>query len=357
MLTLLTLAIMVAGAVVYAREGLFKAIATLFGVFVAGVVAFGFAEPLAGELESTFADFAPGYEDAVCMGVIFAVVVGLIRAGAYSVMPDEPSMSVRLGQAGGALVGLATGFLVAGFLVNMMVTLPWHEQFLGFQPRTDGASLDKLQKTREGINAARQSLADAAAAEKEADKLREAKKDDEAGRKDDEAKKKRAEAEKIAVDVFKAAGQGDKNASLEARLTAAAAGVREPDSTPVTRMLPPDQLWIKMMHALATGGMANWYSETEVSRADEKTAQAKREWEAAKRKDESPTFRPRDIRTADILRFEARYTQNRRWTDSRDPAASGQPPAPPGTKPAGPTPAPPPPAGGGGDDTTIKRGF
>jgi hypothetical protein len=38
-------------------------------------------------------------------------------------------------QFGGAFVGLIVGYLVSGFLICVLQTLPWHENFLDFEPR------------------------------------------------------------------------------------------------------------------------------------------------------------------------------------------------------------------------------
>ena len=50
---------------------------------------------------------------------------------------DLPT-SVQRG--GGAIFGLATGYLLAGFLVCFLQTLPMHENFLGYQWRGDAES-------------------------------------------------------------------------------------------------------------------------------------------------------------------------------------------------------------------------
>src|SRR5262249_53781557 len=40
-------------------------------------------------------------------------------------------------QAGGALFGLITGYLAAGFFVCALETLPWQESFMSFETRLD----------------------------------------------------------------------------------------------------------------------------------------------------------------------------------------------------------------------------
>src|SRR5262249_8556325 len=39
-------------------------------------------------------------------------------------------------QIGGGLIGLFIGYLVSGFLICAMETIPWHENFLDFEPRS-----------------------------------------------------------------------------------------------------------------------------------------------------------------------------------------------------------------------------
>ncbi len=38
------------------------------------------------------------------------------------------------------MLGLVAGYLVAGFWTCVLQTLPWHENFLGFQPRLEAES-------------------------------------------------------------------------------------------------------------------------------------------------------------------------------------------------------------------------
>jgi hypothetical protein len=126
-LVLLTLAIM--GGVVYAfwLEGLLTCCTILVNVLLACLVAFNFFEPLARELESLL-PFLAGYEDCVSLVLIFCVTLGVLRLVTNNLAPTEPEYPPALYRAGGVLLGLATGYLVAGFLVVLYYTLPWPQK-------------------------------------------------------------------------------------------------------------------------------------------------------------------------------------------------------------------------------------
>src|SRR5437588_5078819 len=68
LLGLLTILIMLAVAYAYWSEGLLTACTMCINMFLAGLVAFNFFEPIADALESIFADtFLRGWEDAVSL--------------------------------------------------------------------------------------------------------------------------------------------------------------------------------------------------------------------------------------------------------------------------------------------------
>jgi hypothetical protein len=135
LLIIITLVIMLAVAYAYLREGLFTAFAMFCNVFIGGLVAFNFWEPLADVLEPLLANtFLKGYEDFFCLTILFSVVVSALRTATNAIANvtiDFPDMVQR---GGGVVFGLATGYLTCGFVICALQTLPWHENFMHFNP-------------------------------------------------------------------------------------------------------------------------------------------------------------------------------------------------------------------------------
>jgi hypothetical protein len=120
------------------REGVVTAFTVLVNVFLAGLLAFNFFEPLAAALEPALrGSFLANYEDAFALVLVFAPAMVALRAAANSLVPAQIGFDALLEQAGATLVGLLTGYLLAGFLVCMLQTLPWHENFMGFSPQVE----------------------------------------------------------------------------------------------------------------------------------------------------------------------------------------------------------------------------
>ena len=118
------------------REGLLTAVTMTVNVFLAGIVAFAFWEPIADWLGPMFADsFLHGYEDAICLVALFGVTLGLLRLLTNNLANAQLEYYPALRQAGTAAFGLLTGYLASGFLLCVLQTLPWHANFLGFDYR------------------------------------------------------------------------------------------------------------------------------------------------------------------------------------------------------------------------------
>ncbi len=138
MLVFLTIAVMLIVAYAHSREGVLTAVAMLVNLFLAGLVAFNFFEPLAAELESALAgSFLAGYEDALCLFGLFALTLGVLRAITNHLANTELALPALVQQVGASAVGLVTGYLAAGFLACVLQTLPWSEKFLGFDSSVD----------------------------------------------------------------------------------------------------------------------------------------------------------------------------------------------------------------------------
>jgi hypothetical protein len=138
MLILLTLGIMGAVGYAFIREGLLTALVSIFNILLSGLFAFNFFEPLATELENQFAgSLLAGYEDALCLVVLFCVPLGLLRLITNNLAPSWIDLPALAHQIGAGLCGLVAGYLVAGFLLVLVQTLPLNEKFLGFDATTD----------------------------------------------------------------------------------------------------------------------------------------------------------------------------------------------------------------------------
>jgi hypothetical protein len=136
MLQFFTVVVMLAVGYVYLSEGIFTASVMFCGVILSGLLAFNFFEPLAGILGNTLAKTPlADYEDALALVAIFSITLGLFRTAANNVAPTQIEYHPIMQNIGGGLLGLATGYLVSGFLVCVLQTLPWRDNFMGFDAR------------------------------------------------------------------------------------------------------------------------------------------------------------------------------------------------------------------------------
>jgi hypothetical protein len=138
MLQIMTVLMMLAVAYAFWREGLMTAATMFVNVILAGLVAFNFWEPLADLLGPMLAgSILDGYEDALVMLILFALTLGVLRLATNTLCNKDLEYPPALLRGGGLVFGLLTGYLVAGFLVCLMQTLPWHKDFWWFEPEFD----------------------------------------------------------------------------------------------------------------------------------------------------------------------------------------------------------------------------
>ena len=136
LLGFISVVIMLIVAYAYFREGLFTACTMAINVLLAGLVAFNFWEPLAALLDPMLAgSFVHGYEDAVCLILLFSLTLGFLRVITNNLASSRVDFPDWLQSAGGILFGLFTGYLASGFLLCTLQTLPWHENFMLFEPK------------------------------------------------------------------------------------------------------------------------------------------------------------------------------------------------------------------------------
>ena len=147
MLVVLTAFVMLAVTYAFWQEGLQTAFCTCVNVVLAGLVAFCLFEPLADALDGAWqTTFLSGYEDCLSLVLIFAVVLGGLRLATNSIAPTNLEYPGLLLRAGGVLFGLLTGYLVAGFLLCAVQTLPLPEHFLQFEAKVAPGGAEGLRR-------------------------------------------------------------------------------------------------------------------------------------------------------------------------------------------------------------------
>ncbi len=138
MLAFLSVLMVLALGYAYFVEGMFTAFLMCCNVFISGLVAFDFWEPIADQLEPSFRDtFLQGYEDAFALVLLFTVTLGALRLLTNNLSNTRIEFDERAQGIGGAILGLLTGYLTAGFLACVLQTMPFRTTFLGFDGRYD----------------------------------------------------------------------------------------------------------------------------------------------------------------------------------------------------------------------------
>ncbi len=141
MLFVATVVIMLIIAYFQYSNGLFSSVAMLLKVVLAGLIAFNFWEPIADALDPILASRQlAGCEDFVVLVGLYAVALSLLRITTNYLAPDMLTEHGYFQYVGASGVGLATGYLVTGFLVCAMQTLPLDEHFLDYEPRSASES-------------------------------------------------------------------------------------------------------------------------------------------------------------------------------------------------------------------------
>jgi hypothetical protein len=141
MLVTCTIILMLLVAYAYFNEQALTAFSMFVNVCLAGVVTCNFWEPLADLLDPLLAGtFLAGFEDFLVMVLLFSITLGLLRLATNSLAYVQVEYPPAVGQVGGVFFGLLTGYALAGFLVAALETLPWHENFMYFEPRSDSES-------------------------------------------------------------------------------------------------------------------------------------------------------------------------------------------------------------------------
>jgi uncharacterized membrane protein required for colicin V production len=122
-ITLLLLAVLAAVTGMLVREGLWRSLLMFFNVLVAATLATGWYEALAGLLEKYLADYTY-LLDFLCMWLIFCVVLSLAREATDRMSRRAVVFPQLVERIGGALLALATGWLVMAFTAATLHTAP-----------------------------------------------------------------------------------------------------------------------------------------------------------------------------------------------------------------------------------------
>jgi hypothetical protein len=139
LLGLASILVMVVVAYFFVREGgLLTGITGCFNVYIAGLAAFQLWPYLANELESILqGTMFEHFEDAIALVAVFALTTALLRAATSAIIKSEPTLPPLVHKVGAGFFGAIAGYFVAGFLVLVLQTFPWQEDFLGF-PKSEG---------------------------------------------------------------------------------------------------------------------------------------------------------------------------------------------------------------------------
>src|SRR5205823_3728695 len=99
---------------------------TLVNICLAGLITFNFYEPFAEEIDGIVqGTILAGFEDALCMIILFAIVLGCLRALTNNLANTDLELPALLQQVASGAIALVSGYILAGILVVMLQTLPW----------------------------------------------------------------------------------------------------------------------------------------------------------------------------------------------------------------------------------------
>ncbi len=112
-------------------EGLWGAALMFFNVIFAGMIAFNFYEPLALQVASNVS-FAAVYADSVCMMLIFAISLGLLRVATDSLAPTMVRFPKPLYELGRIFFAAGTACITVGILLLALEASPISKKVLGY---------------------------------------------------------------------------------------------------------------------------------------------------------------------------------------------------------------------------------
>lgn len=120
------------------RSGLWRAVLTLWSALLAGAVAFGFYLPLSRAVfgvGDTLTDTHAYWGDGLTLLLLFIVTFGVLRVATEQLLRNAMPLKALVDGIGGAVVGAAAGYVMAGVLAVFAQMMPLSPtSVLGYQP-------------------------------------------------------------------------------------------------------------------------------------------------------------------------------------------------------------------------------
>ena len=137
LLNILALIVMVAVGCMCAVQGAYRAAQILVFLILAASLAFGLFAPVTAMVFGSSGD--PGSVwyyagDALCLWAILCFAFLGFRTAAEKFLLNQPDFPIHADRAGGAVLGLAVGYLAVGVCLVLVQMLPVSPAFLGYEP-------------------------------------------------------------------------------------------------------------------------------------------------------------------------------------------------------------------------------
>src|SRR5690606_634678 len=116
------------------QEGVYSAAIILICTVLGGLTAFNFYAPIADFLGRNLT-FLGRYADFITMMLLFAISVTGLRLASEYIAPAMVQLPDMVHRAGGVLMGVWLGWVLAGILLCGMQMLPLHKEFMGYDYR------------------------------------------------------------------------------------------------------------------------------------------------------------------------------------------------------------------------------
>jgi uncharacterized membrane protein required for colicin V production len=113
------------------REGLWSNTITLFNIVLSGLIAYGFYSPLTIWIDEFFEGKYTYLLDFLCIWAVFCVAMIVLRLVADNLSKTRLRLKNPLDPAGGPLMGLLAGWVMASFVMATLHTAPLAEQVFG----------------------------------------------------------------------------------------------------------------------------------------------------------------------------------------------------------------------------------
>ncbi len=118
------------GAWLQSRHGIFQALVTLLSCFFAAAVSVNLYQHIA----TNYLSALPTYASAVSLAVLFVAVFSMLRFGLQFLILHDIHFGKLADRIGGAVVGVVCGLVLAGVFVLVVQSLPMGASAMGYQP-------------------------------------------------------------------------------------------------------------------------------------------------------------------------------------------------------------------------------